>query len=104
MVSPILVLLASSFVVAAAPPLRLVQAKKAFAVPLFHPPTAASRALGLPSLRATSPGSATTAPFVCHIIVIKPDPRIDPKMAVEVTTEIDPKIVRKSGCAESPKD
>ena len=96
MVNLALVLFASSAVVAAAPPLRLVEPAKAFAVPMFQAPAGMVRTVGRgPVLPRPS--------FVCHIIVIPADPGIDPKMVVEVPATIDPKIVRRSPCAE-PKD
>lgn len=103
MMIPALAVLASSFMVATAPPLRLVEPKKAFEVPMFHPPLATSRSTGLRLLRPEPPTSGAKRSFKCHIIVIKADPEIDPRMVVEAPA-IDPKIARRSMCAEPGND
>ncbi len=103
MVIPALAVLASSFLEAAAPPPRLVETKKAFAVPMFHPSSATSRSVGLRLLQPQLPTSGANQSFKCHIIVIKPVPGIDPKMVIEAPA-IDPKIVQRSVCAEPSKD
>jgi hypothetical protein len=103
MVIPALAVLASSFSGAATPPLRLVEAKKAFAVPMFHPPSATSPSDGLRRLQVRLPTSGMEQSLKCHIIVIEPPPGMDPKMVVEAPA-IDPKIVRRSVCAEPSKD
>lgn len=112
MVIPALVFLASSFVVAPVPTLRLVEANKHFTVPMFQPPVAAGRVLGSAALRSSLPTlgassgltPATKASLICHIIVVQADAKIDPKMAVEAPISIDPKIVRRSACADPGND
>lgn len=99
MVIPALAVLASSLMVVTAPPLRLVEPKKAFAVPMFQPPLPASRSVGLRLLPPPLPSSGAKPSFQCHIRVIKANPEIDRKMVVEAPA-IDPKIVRRSVCAE----
>ena len=103
MVIPALAVLASSLMVATAPPLRLVEPKKAFAVPMFHRPLPVSRSGGVSLLQPPLPTSGAKPSFQCHIRVIKADPEIDPKMVVEAPA-IDPKIVRRSVCAEPSND
>jgi|CXWL01.1.fsa_nt_gi hypothetical protein len=103
MVIPALALLASSFMAATAPPLRLVEPKKAFAVPMFHPRSEARRSEGLRLLHLRAQPSGASPSFKCHIGVIKADPEIDPKMVVEAPA-IDPKIVRRSVCSEPSND
>lgn len=103
MVISALAVLASSLMVETAPPPRLVEPRKAFAVPMFRPPLPGSRSVGLRLLRPPMPTSAANLSFKCHIGVIKTDPAIDPKMVVEAPT-IDPKIVRRSMCAEPSND
>lgn len=103
MIIPALTLLASSLMVAAAPPLRLVEPKKAFVAPMFHPPLAAGRTAPARLRQEPLPTSAPNPSFKCHIGVIKADPEIDSGMVVEAPA-IDPSIVRRSGCAEPSKD
>ena len=103
MVIPALAVLTSSLLAAAAPPLRLLETTKAFAVPMFHPSLATSRSVGLRLLQPQLPTSGVNQSFICHIIVLEPDPRIDPKMVVKVPA-IDPKIARRSVCAEPRND
>ena len=99
MVIATLAVLTASVIAATPPPLRLVEPKKAFAVPMFHPPSPTSRTVGLRSLQRPLPTSGEEPSFICHITVIKADPEIDPKMVVEAPT-IGSKIVRRSMCAE----
>jgi hypothetical protein len=99
MVIPALAVLASSLMVVTAPPLRLVEPTKAFNVPMFQRPLPASRSVGLRLLHPPRPTSGAKPSFQCHIRVIKADPEIDPKMAVEAPP-MDLKIVRRSVCAE----
>ncbi len=103
MVISALALLASSFMVATAPPLRLVEPKKAFAAPMFHPPSEGSRSEGLRLLHPQRPAFGAEPSFRCHIGVMKADPEIDPKMVVEAPP-LDPKIVRMSVCAGRGND
>ena len=103
MVIPALALLSASLMAAAAPPLRLVEPKKAFRTPMFHPPLPGSRSAAIKALRESTPTPGAEPFFKCHIVVIKADPEIDPKMVVEAPA-IDPRIVRRSVCAEPSKD
>ncbi len=103
MVISALAVLASSLMVETAPPLRLVEPRKAFAVPTFHPPLPRSRSVQPRLVQPPMPTSAANPSFKCHIGVIKADPAIGPKMVVEAPA-IDPKIVRRSVCAEPSND
>jgi hypothetical protein len=97
MVTAALALLATSLVVPAATPLRLVQTPKPFAVPMFNPPSAKFWSVEPASVLPSAETSDTAPSFVCHIRVIEPDPRIDPKMAMKPPT-MDLKIVRRAPC------
>lgn len=103
-----LVVLASSLTVAAPAPLRLVAPDASFAIPMFQAPQGARGASGLRPLRAFLSQQASAPPTepspVCHIRTIKPDPGIDPAMAVEGPKGLDPKIVQRSACAEPAQD
>lgn len=102
MVIRTLALLASSFAVATTPPFRLVETKKAFAVPMFQPPAkttpSARRATSRPAIQEADPSPS----FVCHITVVKPDPEIDRNIARQTPKGFDSKIVRRSVCADPP--
>ena len=103
MVIPAQALFAASMVLAAVPPLRLVPQRKAFAVPMFHSPLDAGRSAELAFLRPKLPNSDAEPSFTCHIIAVRPDPGIDPKIVVEAPA-IDPRVVRKSVCTGPNND
>ena len=91
--------LASSVAAASGPQLRLVEPKKAFSAPMFHPPSSAGRTVVPGLLKEERSPSGAKPSFRCHILVTKPDPELDPKMAIEAPAT-DPNIVRRSVCAE----
>ena len=99
-----LVVLASSLFGAAPAPLRAVVPKAAFANPMLHAPQGVRDVSGLMPLRTSPAASATEPSTVCHIMALKPDPGIDPKMAVEAPKGLDPKIVQRAPCAETARD
>ena len=99
-----LVVLASSLSVAAPAPLRLVVPRAAFANPMLHVPQGARDVSGLTPLRTSPAASATEPSTICHMMTLKPDPAIDPKMAVEAPKAFDPKIVRRAPCASPARD